>query len=195
MKFALLTCQGYTNGYCGAFRHLAADDTIDFVVHLGDCIYERHLYRSYRSDPQLRVLLDRHTVIITHDDHESANDCYWDYVNDTLGASDHPLVGDVAALRTLKLHSKRAWLEYVPIRVSANPEETHPHDYSRVYRGFDFGDLARLSMLDTRSYRSPHPCGEGDLFQRYLPNGCSSYSAADRTMLGRDQFVSTRGRG
>ncbi|QCC60527.1 alkaline phosphatase D family protein [Natrinema thermotolerans] len=39
LSFAVLTCQDYQNGYYGAYRHLAAED-VDFVVHLGDFIYE-----------------------------------------------------------------------------------------------------------------------------------------------------------
>jgi alkaline phosphatase D len=147
----------------------------------------RYVYRSYRSDAQLQRLLEKHTFIITPDDHETANDCYWDYVRDTLGAPDHPYVDDAGALRQLKLDSQRAWLEYVPTRVTAQSDERHPHDYSQVYRGFDFGDLVRISLLDTRSYRTPHPCGEGDIFERYLPIGCSAYSDTDQTLLGADQ--------
>ncbi|HET8706163.1 MAG TPA: PhoD-like phosphatase N-terminal domain-containing protein, partial [Pseudomonadales bacterium] len=40
LKFALVTCQDYTNGYYAAFDHIANDNSIDFVIHLGDFIYE-----------------------------------------------------------------------------------------------------------------------------------------------------------
>ncbi len=40
LKFGLLTCQDYTNGYYGALAHVARDDSLDFVLHLGDFIYE-----------------------------------------------------------------------------------------------------------------------------------------------------------
>lgn len=220
LKLAVLTCQDYTNGYYGVFRHLAADDSVDFVVHLGDFIYEsvgdprfqdmalperwlylpsgssvamdlrdyRYLYRSYRSDADLQRALEKHTFIITSDDHETSNDCYWDYAKDTLGAPDHPYVADPQALRGLKLASQRAWLEYVPSRVVANEGETHPHDYTSIFRAFDFGDLARISMLDTRTYRSAHPCGEGDVLERYLPIGCKGqYATREQTLLGARQ--------
>ncbi|WP_408958367.1 alkaline phosphatase D family protein [Natrinema sp. 74] len=39
LSVAVLTCQDYQNGYYGAYRHIAAED-VDFVVHLGDFIYE-----------------------------------------------------------------------------------------------------------------------------------------------------------
>ena len=219
VKLALITCQDFTNGYYGAFRALAADDTVDYVVHLGDFIYEsvgdprfqdlnfpdrwlylpsgssvslgladyRYIYRSYRADLELQRVLERHTFIFTHDDHETANDCYWDYARDTLGAPDHPFKADAAALKRLKLDSQRAWLDYVPSRVVPNEGETHPHDYSKVYRSFDFGDLMRINMLDTRSYRSGHPCGEGDVFERYLPIGCNNLGAPTQTLLGGTQ--------
>jgi len=126
LKLGLVTCQDYTNGYYGAYAHIAADDSLDFVLHLGDFIYEtagdprfqslpfddrriilpsngivslgledyRHLYRTYRSDPFLQRALEQHTFIFTRDDHETANDCYWDYERDTLGAPDHPEIAD-----------------------------------------------------------------------------------------------------
>ncbi|WP_049927951.1 alkaline phosphatase D family protein [Halopiger goleimassiliensis] len=39
LSLAVLTCQDYQNGYYGAYAHLAEED-VDFVVHLGDFIYE-----------------------------------------------------------------------------------------------------------------------------------------------------------
>ena len=218
LKLALITCQDFTNGYYEVFRHLAADD-VDFVLHLGDFIYEsaadprfqslpfadrkvvlpsdgkvamnlgdyRHLYRTYRGDPNLRRALERHTFIFIPDDHETANDCYWDYTRDTLGAPDHPLKDDAGAMRQLKLDSQRAWTEYVPARVAIEPGAIHPHRFLRSYREFAFGDLFRYLALDTRTYRMPHPCGEGDVFQRYLPVGCRATADASRSILGPAQ--------
>ena len=219
VKLAAITCQDFTNGYYGAFRHIAEDDSIDFLLHLGDFIYEsvgdprfqdqpfadrrielpsggtvalglqdyRALYRKYRSDPALQRALERHTAIICTDDHETANDCYWDYARDTLGAPDHPFAAEPAALKKLKLESQRAWLEYAPARVTVDESATHPHQYSRVYREFALGDLVRLCALDTRTYRTPHPCGEGDIFHRYLPVGCTNLAAPTQSILGADQ--------
>ncbi|MBO0797745.1 MAG: PhoD-like phosphatase N-terminal domain-containing protein, partial [Blastocatellia bacterium] len=39
IKFAVLTCQDYANGYYGAFSLLSQETDVDFVVHLGDFIY------------------------------------------------------------------------------------------------------------------------------------------------------------
>jgi len=221
LKFGVLTCQDYTNGYYGALNYLAEDDSIDFVLHLGDFIYEsvgdpafqdlpfedrlitlpssakvalniedyRHLYKTYRSDPYLQKALENHTWIFTTDDHETCNDCYWDYEQDTLGCPDHPY-NEEASLdlrRQLKLDSQRAWAEYIPARIEINPLATHPHDYSKIYRHVQFGDLLNLYMLDTRTYRTAHPCGEGTIGERYLASGCQNTDNPDQSMLGREQ--------
>ncbi|XOZ34701.1 alkaline phosphatase D family protein [Halomonadaceae bacterium KBTZ08] len=225
LKFAVLTCQDYTNGYYGALDHVADDDSIDFVLHLGDFIYEsvgdprfqdlpfedrliilpsgntvafdladyRHLYRIYRSDRSLQRAMEQHTWIITTDDHETCNDAYWDYEQDTLGCPDHPFMTDASYAnnldlrRQLKLDSQRAWAEYVPARIQFNESATHPFEFSRIYRDFRFGDLVNLYMLDTRTYRTPHPCGEDDVLERYVPIGCDNFGNPNQSMLGDAQ--------
>jgi alkaline phosphatase D len=225
LKLCVLTCQDFTNGYYGAFNHIAADDSIQFVVHLGDFIYEtvgdrrfqpqpfedrritlpngfgevrdiedyRHLYRTFRSDPFLRKALEAHTWIIAPDDHDTANNCYWDYARDTLGAPDHPyhkdpaFGDDPALLRMLKLDAQRAWAEYVPARVTVNPTATHPHQFMTTYRNFTFGNLVDLFMLDTRSYRSQAPDGDGPIFGGSVPTSSPSTQSTPQTMLGSAQ--------
>ena len=39
VRFAVLACQNYHNGYYPAFHHAAGED-VDFMVHVGDSIYE-----------------------------------------------------------------------------------------------------------------------------------------------------------
>ena len=225
LKLGLLTCQDYTNGYYGALAQVARDDSIDYVLHLGDFIYEtagdprfqslpfadrtmvlpsgglvaldladyRFIYRTYRSDPHLQAVMERHTFVCVPDDHETANDSYWDYARDTLGAPDHPYTTDAkygnspALLKQLKLDSQRAWSEYVPARVSFNPQATHPFEALKVYRRFNFGGFLDLFMIENRTYRSPHPCGEDDILRRYLPLGCTKFNNGDRTLLGAEQ--------
>lgn len=50
IKFAYVTCQDYTNGYYGAFYHLA-QEPVDFVLHMGDFIYEAAGDPRYQSLP------------------------------------------------------------------------------------------------------------------------------------------------
>jgi alkaline phosphatase D len=221
LRLGAITCQDYTNGYYGPLAQLAWED-VDFVVHLGDFIYEstgdprfqplpypdrtftlpsdasaastledyRFLYRLYRSDPLFQQLLERHTLIVLADDHETANDCYWDYDRDTLGAPDHPLVvndpngGDPQALRQLKLSSQQAWSEYVPARVVFNPQAPSVQQALTIYRCFRFGRLVELFATDERTYRDAPPCGDD---QRVLTLGCPEQSAPERSMLGATQ--------
>lgn len=225
MKVAMVTCQDFTNGYYGTYQYIANDDSIDYVIHLGDFIYEtagdprfqslpfadrrmvlpsdglvamdledyRFCYRTYRSDAFLRKALENHTFIFTRDDHETANDAYWDYTRDTLGAPDHPYTkssqygNDPARLNRLMLDSQQAWMEYVPVRVQVNQDSTHPHQFLRHYRRIQLGSLIDLFMLDTRTYRSAHACGEKDFFGRYFPIGCNTWKAEDQTLLGAEQ--------
>ena len=223
IKFAQITCQDYGNGYYNALSHIAEDNSIDFVIHLGDFIYEtashldegevlfenrrvelpsgaltamdlgdyRSLYRLYRSDPQLQKAMENHTWIITTDDHETSDDCYWDYDRDTLGAPTHPFstnpdyTNSAELLTRLKLDSQQAWYEYVPVRATLNLNATHPHQALTLYRKFRFAGLVELLMTDTRSYRSPHPCGEEALFERYLP--LCDVAQPGQTLYGQHQ--------
>ena len=40
LRFGLVSCSNYTGGYFGAYRALADRDDLDFVLHVGDYIYE-----------------------------------------------------------------------------------------------------------------------------------------------------------
>jgi len=39
VRFAVLACQDFLNGYYGAYHHVAEED-VDFLVHVGDFVYE-----------------------------------------------------------------------------------------------------------------------------------------------------------
>ncbi len=92
-RFAVLSCQNLARPGSGVFhlngvRDLAARDDVDFVVHLGDYIYEfgrrghvpdracvsledyRRRYGQYKSGEDLRALHARFPVHAVPDDHE-----------------------------------------------------------------------------------------------------------------------------
>ena len=222
LTLGVVCCQDYTAGYYGAYHHLANESDVDFVVHLGDAIYEtsyavggypdrgialpsnspvalnlddyRTLYRTYRSDPFYQAALERHTFVFIWDDHETANDIYWDAAQGCLGAPDHPYTLDAAyaanrpaLLNGLRLDSMRAWAEYTPARLTIDWTTNDPHRFFAINRDFRFGDLVHLFCSDERSFRSPHPCGEGTALQRYATLGCRERNAPGRTMLGPAQ--------
>ena len=208
IRFAFISCQDYSNGYYTVLAHLAKEDA-DFVVFLGDYIYEtvadpsfqnaqvrsvpplpsggnvaagledyRHLYRVYKSDPNLQAVHERFTFIQLWDDHEFANDCYQDYHPDNNPNPDAP----TPALRQA---ASQAWVEYGVADVPFDPVAT-PMDSVQVYRTFRFGNLMDLVATDERLYRDGPPCGDAT-GQRYLTQRCAAAESATRTMLGGTQ--------
>lgn len=154
------------------------------AVNLADY---RALYRAYRSDPFLQQALAAHPWVFLWDDHEFANDTYWDPTTHAPGAPDHPFQGQPERLKKLRLEANQAWTEYVPARVVYDPMANEPHRQMSQYRRLAFGDLLELFVTDTRSYRSPHPCGEGGFGQRQFAT-CSAQMSPSQTMLGAEQY-------
>ncbi|WP_141733226.1 alkaline phosphatase D family protein [Oligoflexus tunisiensis] len=209
IRYALITCQDYSCGYFHAFDALANED-LDFVIHVGDFIYEyaqypdmddhtrrvdipnsvalslddyRTIYKTYRRDRSLQRAMENHTWIITADDHETADNAAWNYEKDTLSVTPaHPYFeAGAAALSTLKLAAQKAWTEYVPARVQLDENASHPFAFLKIYRKFQFGNLAELFMTDTRSYRTPQVDSMADAAME------ATDDPASHTMLGAEQ--------
>lgn len=153
----IFSCANLPVGAFNAYAHAAARDDIDLMLHLGDYFYEykrgvypadnprwdlvapqteilaladyRLRYASYRADRDLLALHNRHPMVVSMDDHESANDC-WEG-----GAQNHqPDEGDWA---TRKMAAIQAWREWMPV-------DDEP------YKAYEIGDLATLFRTDTR---------------------------------------------
>lgn len=213
IRFGVLNCQNYQNGYFGAMAHLAETD-VDFVLHLGDYIYEhvvdgypkgadgpykdrridlpdgetlpmslndfRHIYETYKADPHLQRLHERHTVIQTWDDHAIANDRYWDYETDAPVFPNHPCGDAPEFTRYLTKVGIQAWWEFVPARITYDPNAEHIHDSFGLYRDVQFGDLVTLFLTDERLFRS-EPLS---FAEKLIPRKRADPS---RTMLGTTQ--------
>ena len=162
-RFAVVSCSNYPNGFFSVYRAVANQADLDFVLHLGDYIYEygageygdfperdpqpphemvslsdyRQRHAQYKTDQDLQAIHQQFPMIAVWDDHESTNDSYRD------GAENHqPLTeGDWQARKQI---AQQAYFEWLPIR----PRE--PGNHSVIYRRFQFGDLLDLTMLDTR---------------------------------------------
>lgn len=217
IRFAFISCQDYTNGYYTALAHLAEED-IDFVVHLGDYIYEtvadpsfqsgqvrplrlpsgnmraeslddyRYLYKAYRSDANLQRLHQRFPFISVWDDHEFANDGYREFDTDTANEA-----ANYDPQR--RQHANQAWAEYMPAGPVFHPRRA-PLQSLRIYRSFAFGNLLELVVTDERLYRDGPPCGL-EQTERYLTPACPAIRDPRRTMLGveqREWFVDTLAR-
>ncbi len=191
LRFAFASCQHYESGYFTAFDHMAREE-LDLVAHLGDYIYEyagiadrvrhhagldirmlddyRRRYAQYKSDPMLQAAHARCPWLVTWDDHEVDNN-YASLVGENRMKSDEQMHARRAA-------AYQAWWEHMPVRV---PRARSWADLS-ITRSMDWGDLARLWVLDTRQYRSDQACGDGDIV---VP--CVGWSDPSRTMLGEQQ--------
>jgi alkaline phosphatase D len=60
LRFAVVTCQDYQNGYYGAYHHIAEED-VDYLLHVGDFIYEsaagQYKGRGSREYPDREIVL------------------------------------------------------------------------------------------------------------------------------------------
>lgn len=165
VRFAVVSCANYPTGYFNAYKAAATQTDIDAVLHLGDYIYEygmgqygtenalelgravkpeteilsladyRTRYGLYRLDADLQALHAMAPMIAIWDDHEIANNTW------KAGAQNHnETEGSFDARVDAAL---QAYFEWLPIR-------ENPAGKDRLYRSFDYGNLARLTMLDTR---------------------------------------------
>lgn len=198
MRFALTSCQDYQNGFYNAWRDIVEQEDLDFVMQVGDYIYEyggstaairshvgpetetieqyRQRYAQYRLDEHLRAAHAAYPFLVTWDDHEVDNN-YARFVPE-----------DDQTTRQLlerRRQAYRAYFEVMPVRKGVETflddamAETFPAS-RRLFRRLDFGRLASIKVLDTRQYRDDQPCGDGLQF-------CPEAAAPQRTMLGEAQ--------
>ncbi len=190
LRFALVSCAKYTAGYFNVYARVAERDDLDFLLHVGDYIYEygnvdekangpaigrpvdpehecwtvehyRRRYAHYRLDPDVQLVHERHPIIATLDDHEIADNTWRE------GAKSHDPTkhGEWDARKSAAL---RAWREWLPVRLPPPPDE------ELIYRTFRLGELADLFMLDGRTKRD-------------APTKTSDMDAAERSILGEDE--------
>ncbi len=81
-----------------------------------------------------------------------------------------------------KAAALQAWYEHVPVRRAQRPGTNGTHAYRRL----DYGTLARMQVLDTRSFRSDRLCERPGLPRAQL-DACVPVDRPERTMLGAAQ--------
>jgi alkaline phosphatase D len=196
LRFALASCQNYEEGYYAAYRHMAASAP-DFVVHVGDYIYDsnrvwtvrshhggaakrladyRIRYAQYRTDPDLRAAHAACPWLATWDDHEVQND-YAGLVPATEARRD--------SFARRRAAAYQAYYEHMPLR-----QRSRPRDGSMpLYRSVTYGGLASLYLLDTRQYRDDQACSiAGNRGGRVLnEEQCPSRHEPGRSLLGAPQ--------
>ncbi len=166
LRFGVVSCANYEDGFYNAYRDLADRNDLDAIIHLGDYIYEyktggfsssvggrtslpeneivtlsdyRTRYSHYHLDKDLMWLHQNYPFIITWDDHEVANNSWYD------GAENHTDSTE-GNYQARKAAAEQAHAEWIPIRM---PE---PGNNAKIFRRFRWGDLLTLHMVDTRHY-------------------------------------------
>ncbi|HEX8927778.1 MAG TPA: alkaline phosphatase D family protein, partial [Actinomycetota bacterium] len=195
LRFAFASCQHHGQGHFNAYAAMLEDD-LDFVLHLGDYIYEsdwgprrvrphlsepqtlddyRRQHALYKGDRDLQAAHAAYPFLTTWDDHEVEND----YAN---AQSEN---GDPAeAFLRRRAAAYQAYYEHMPLRRTARPVGPD----MRLYTSAAFGDLAHFVVLDGRQYRSDQPCGvPGRLGGQLVSAACAERTAEERTMLGPEQ--------
>jgi alkaline phosphatase D len=117
----------------------------------------------YKTDPDLQASHQRHPWIVIFDDHEVTNDT-WARGAENHERDDDPDTaytepGKPAGIRpegdflARRERAFRAYLEWMPIREPAQ-WQPQPSQGRQFFRRFSFGDLAELSVIETRQNRA-----------------------------------------
>lgn len=160
VRFAVVSCSDYAEGYFHAYHKLVERNDIDAVIHLGDYIYEngatgdigwphdppnrtvelsdyRQRYSQYRLDNDLRCVHQMYPFINVWDDHEIANNAW-------LGGAEAHDTNTDGPYEVRKRMAVKAFFEWIPIRMPS------PTDTFRIYRKIEWGNLIDLVMIDSR---------------------------------------------
>ena len=202
LRFGVVSCSNIPGGYFSAYRHLAARNDLDAVLHLGDYLYEygngeygsvrehqpphemvtladyRQRHAQYKQEPDLQALHHKYAFVVTWDDHEVTNDQWKN------GAENHQpeTEGEYADRKAI---AHRVFDEWMPVRMGGT---TKLNDGTRLFRRLKFGQLAELSMLDLRSYRSEQVEA---VFP--VPETDAEISDPERTITGNRQMEWLKG--
>ena len=168
LGLVIVSCSNYPFGYFNAYEAIALDPDVEFVLHLGDYLYEygtdgwggadgealgrqhqpahetltladyRQRHAQYKADQQSQMMHATHPFIAIWDDHETANNPW------KGGAENHQNEQEGSWIERRDA-SLKAYFEWMPVR---EPEAGKRQiDYWRNYR---FGDLANLVTLEAR---------------------------------------------
>ncbi len=209
VRFGYVSCQDYTNGYYNAYYHLARESELDFVVHLGDYMYETVNSDSFQGGGPLErqfTFPDGGDESLTLKDYRRAYKKYkqdrnLQVIHEKYAViqiwDDHEFANDVYQIyapdqggtdATPSKNPKRreaatrAWAEFNPVGITYDAAKG-PLDEIVIYRSFDFGNLVSLVMTDERLYRDGPPAGN-ETQDRYVTPGTGAEEAEGRTMLG-----------
>jgi alkaline phosphatase D len=171
LRFAMVSCAKFNAGFFNAYARIAERDDVQFLLHLGDYIYEasenppasqtksRDIGRPFEPRNECVTLTDYRTryaqyhadpdiqalhlahPLIATVDDHELADGAW-----RGGSTEHHPDRD-GPWEERKAGAFRARWEWMPYR------QPDPADPLRVWRSVDLGGLADLFLIDTRSHR------------------------------------------
>jgi len=197
VRIAFWSCQSWKAGYYAAHADIAAQD-VDFVVGLGDYIYEatgdtgprtdtigpddssqtlaeyRRKYRLYKSDPSLRAMHQAHAYFGVWDDHEVESSYY--------GKTGGNVQGRTRRVPFVKRRGNgyRAFSEYMPFPL-------HGKLRPKIYRTVRAGRDCELILYDLHRYASPIACPGIPTAGPIPLEPCDERNDPSRSLLGAKQ--------
>ena len=170
IRFAVASCASYNSGFFNVYGRIAAREDLNFVLHLGDYVYETPnvLPPHVPAPPDIGRPFDPADETVTLADYRLR---YAHYRTDAdLLALHHmhpiiPILDDheyadgawregsswhkpeYGPYMDRKAAAQRARWEWMPIRM---PE---PDDHERIYRSVPIGDFVEMFLIDTRTHR------------------------------------------
>ncbi|KAF7163739.1 hypothetical protein CNMCM5623_008497 [Aspergillus felis] len=174
INLAVYSCSNYPFGFFNGYGNPVRKDSVDYVVHLGDYIYEyangeygwgnslgripqpdrtiftlydyRKRLATYRTDLDLQASHQNYAWIPVWDDHEVSDNTYRDGSAKLHNDEESFLTHGGVSVDQRKMNAVRAYFEWMPIR------QVEMDDNLRIWRNFQLGSLVDLIMLDTRQY-------------------------------------------
>ena len=197
LRFAMVSCAKFNAGFFNAYARLAERDDLQFLLHLGDYIYEASNTPPPSQTPGADIgrPFDPLHECVTLDDYRTRYNQYHRDPDVQLLHSRHPILPtlddhefadgawrdgaaehkpEYGSWDDRKANAFRAREEWLPVR---RPD---PDDPERVWRSVPIGTLAELFLIDTRTQRD-EPVPEPEMLDEA------------RTALGPEQSAWLRG--
>lgn len=204
VRIGFYSCQAYEAGYYLAQAGLAKEKDLDFVLCLGDYIYEHHYYdgpaaradttgankdgdvqtldeyrqkyRFYQSDPHLQDMHAAYPMVVIWDDHE-VEDNYAGRQPDSASTDPANKENNNSYPRRVPFAQRRAngYKAFYEAMPRIRPRA------DRNYGSIRLGKMAELFLTDERQYRDPQPCNDVQV------QACPDDQQPGRTFLGSAQ--------
>lgn len=189
IRFVTASCQNFTHGHFVAYKYIVADKP-DFVLHLGDYIYDKsygYTVRKHDSEDDPTTLVDfrrRHALYKTDSFLRAAHATLPFY---TIPDNHDAIYDDNPEKYAIREAAYQAWFEHMPVRGYSNK---HKNRFA-LHREISIGNLLRISLLDTRQFRDTEKLCPENTIPDYgfgiFQSLCEGHFDSSRTMLGEKQ--------